>query len=73
MLTTIFFSNKFRKDTEAVGFQVIPCSTCAAKNNELQVTRDRMAYRRRKTSRTGSKVNDKFHEWIKKKYGSDRL
>jgi hypothetical protein len=74
IIASILYYKKFRKDIEAIGFEVNPYDICVAnrlvggKQHTVTWHVDDL-----KSSHVDSKVNDDFAQWCEKTYGSDDL
>jgi hypothetical protein len=74
IIASILYYKKFRKDIEAIGFEVNPYDICVAnrlvggKQHTVTWHVDDL-----KSSHVDPKVNDDFAQWCEKTYGSDDL
>ena len=74
LISSVLYYNKFHKDIESIGFEVNPYDICVA-NRTIEGKQHTVTWHvdDLKSSHVDSKVNDKFHIWCEKVYGSDEL
>jgi hypothetical protein len=74
LVSSILYYKKFRKDIEAIGFEVNPYDICVA-NRTVYGKQQTVTWHvdDLKSSHVNPKVNDEFAEWCEKTYGSDDL
>ena len=72
MIASILYYKKFRTDIEKIGFVVNPYDICVA-NRMVNGKQHTITWHVDdvKSSHVDPKVNDEFHEWCEKMYGSD--
>ena len=74
LIASILYYKKFRKDIESIGFKVNPYGICVA--NQIVNGKQHMVtwhVDNLKSSHVDPKVNDDFHIWCEKTYGSDKI
>jgi hypothetical protein len=73
LIASILYYKKFRHDIESVGFEVNPYDICVA-NREVNGKQQTVTWHvdDLKSSHVDAKVNDEFHKWCEKIYGSDK-
>jgi hypothetical protein len=74
LISSILYYKKFRKDIESIGFEVNPYDICVA-NRTVKGEQQTVTWHVDdvKSSHVDSKVNDDFHIWCEKMYGSDKV
>ena len=74
IIASLLYHKKFRKDIELIGFEVNQYDACVANImfNGKQRTVAWYVYDL-KSSHVDPKVNDIFHKWLEKTYGSDDI
>ena len=72
LISSILFYKKFRKDIEAIGFEVNPYDICVA-NRQVDTKQHTVSWHVDdvKSSHVNHQVNDKFYNWCESMYGSD--
>jgi len=72
--SSLLYYKKFRKDIESIGFRVNPYDPCVA-NRMVNGKQHTVTWHvdDLKSSHVDPKVNDKFLEWLKTKYASDKI
>ena len=72
--SSLLYYKKFRKDIESIGFKVNPYDPCVA-NRMVNGKQHTVTWHvdDLKSSHVDPKVNDKFLEWLKTKYASDKI
>eukprot|EP00957_Ditylum_brightwellii_P078948 6003248-Ditylum_brightwellii.AAC.1 len=71
---SLLFSKTFRTDIETIGFEINPYDICVA-NRSVEGKQHTVTWHADdvKSSHDDPKVNDKFHKWCERKYGSEEL
>jgi len=74
IIASILYYKKFRKDIESIGFEVNPFDICVA-NRMVNGKQHTITWHIDdfKSSHVVTKVNDEFHTWCEKKYGSEEI
>jgi hypothetical protein len=74
LIASILYYKKFRKDIELVGFEVNPYDICVA-NRTVNGKQHTVTWHvdDLKSTHEDPKVNDNFHIWCEKIYGSDKV
>ncbi len=74
LISSVLYYNKFRKDIESIGFEVNPYDICVA-NRTIEGKQHTGTWHvdDLKSSHMDPRVNDKFHIWCEKVYGSKEL
>ena len=72
LISSILFYKKFRKDIEAIGFEVNPYDVCVA-NRQVDTKQHTVSWHVDdvKSSHVNPQVNEKFYNWCKSMHGSD--
>ncbi len=74
LISSILYYKKFRKDIESIGFEVNPYDICVA-NRTVNGKQQTVTWHvdDLQLSHVDPKVNDNFHVWCEKMYGSDTV
>jgi hypothetical protein len=74
LISSVLYYKKFRNDIESIGFEVNPYDICVA-NRMIDGKQHTVTWHvdDLKSSHMDPRVNDKFHIWCEKVYGSDAL
>jgi hypothetical protein len=74
LISSVLYYKKFRKDIESVGFEVNPYDICVA-NRSVNGKQQTVTWHvdDLKSSHVDPRVNDDFHIWCEKVYGSEEL
>jgi hypothetical protein len=70
LMSGLLFYKKFRTSIEKIGYEVNPYDPCVA-NKTIKGKQHTISWHvdDLKSSHVDSKVNDEFHEWLRKEYG----
>jgi hypothetical protein len=71
---SLLYYKKFRKDIESIGFKIHPFDPCVVNcvvNGKQQTVTWHIDDLR--SCHIDPQVNDQFLEWLKEKYGSDKI
>ena len=74
LISSLLYYNKFRKDNESIGFEVNPYYACVA-NRMVNGKQHIVTWHvdDLNSSHGYPKLNDDFHKWLDKTYGSDDI